>query len=70
MFSQIVECIKGALQHLGNNMSKLIRCKCECCAKTTYCYTCKEIRNIYIYRKLSTREFKQTSSKLFTINEN
>ena len=68
MFSQIVECIKGALQHLGNNISKLIRCKCECCNKTTYCFTCKEIRNIY--RKLSTRGFEKSSSNQFTIIEN
>ena len=64
MFSGLVDCIKGALQHMGMNM----KCQCLCCNKTTYCFTCKEIRNIY--RKLSTREFKQTSSKLSTINEN
>ena len=68
MFSQLVECVKGAFQHMGMNISNLIKCQCLCCNKTTYCFTCKEIRNIY--RKLSTREFKQTSSKLFTINEN
>jgi hypothetical protein len=68
MFSQIIECVKGALQHLGMNLNNLIKCKCQCCNKTTYCYTCKEIREIY--RKLSTRGFEQSSSKLFTIIEN
>lgn len=68
MFSQIFSAVSSALQHFGIHMSKLIRCKCEWCNKTTYCDTCKEIRNIY--RKLSTREFKKTSSKQFTINEN
>ena len=63
-----ISAISSALQHLGNDMRKLIRCKCKCCNKTTYCYTCKDIRNIY--RKLSTREFKKSSSKRFTINEN
>ena len=46
MFSQIVECIKGALQHVGNNMSKLIRCKCKCCNKTTVDVPTSKIINI------------------------
>ena len=65
MFSQIIECVKGALQHLGMQISNLIRCQCHCCNRTTYC---KEIRKIY--RKLSTRCYEQSSSKLFTIIEN
>ena len=40
MFSEIFSCIKAALEHLGHEFSKLIRCKCKCCNKTTY-YNCR-----------------------------
>jgi hypothetical protein len=65
MFREIFSTIASMVQHLGNNFSKLIRCKC--CNNITYSNTCYEIHKIY--RKLSSRKF-DIQSDIFPINEN
>ena len=60
MFRGICETCFTVMQHIGSNMSKLIRCNCECCNKITYVNTCSGIHEIY--NRLSSREFTQTSS--------
>ena len=66
MFREICSTIASMIQHLGSHFSKLITCKC--CNNITYSNTCYEIHKIY--RKLSSKQFDNIPSDIFTISEN
>ena len=67
MFREIFKTCFTIMQHLGSHISKLIRCKCDCCHRITYNNTCSGIHRIYI--KLSSKTFEQTSSEMYTTQQ-